>query len=139
MPDPKADDTKNVSEVKEVNKCGILVRKRAVIKRKITLLFNQCDKDGDIKYVHKSVSQLLEEVSVHDEQIIEQMCGDSEGEDLGENVETELCSQAEYHSEINSKLSNLKAKFDIPPDSSKKVESTGTNFDLKYTTPIESY
>ena len=93
-----------------------IVRKRAVIKRKITNLFSKiaaCD-DSKIKNVHKcSVLDHLVEVQEFDQEICSLYDSLLVSEDLPENYLSEIDNQSAYSINIKEELSKIST--DPPP------------------------
>ena len=86
-----------------------LVRRRGIIKRKITLLMKPSESELDSKYIHESVTVLLKEVSDFDNEIVEIMC-EHDNENAEAELDSELVSQADYHRSVNLKLNSYSPK-----------------------------
>ena len=102
-----------------------LVRKRAVVKRKITLNFTKLEAAGDM-YFSESIRNLMDEICSLDDDISNLYLGEDQSE-ISKQCDKELNSQVDYASEINLKLS----KFVSPVVKNVLSPSEATNCDLK--------
>ena len=110
----------------------VLVKKRAVLKRKITLLLAKTSIGTGIlsdKTIESSLVDQIEtiivEIEALDNKICEIMIEGDDDETISEDLDLELNRQTEYHADLKGKLALLKSG--LQPDSDKGA----SNFDLK--------
>ena len=125
------DDVKMDSE--EVKK---LIRKRAVIKRKITIAFKELGSNptaAEVKSHVILINKFLEQVANYDNDINELIClNSSDGEQFSSDEQKELDSQVKYAQSINVQLSDLKIPQDEKPNITDKPSLVKLNLpDLK--------
>ena len=104
-----------------------LVKQRAVIKRKITMMFNEAEAKGDESFSNiaaNKIKNLLEQITAVDTDLCNAYVeheGDSE--DISSEFDRELSNQSVYSLEISQRVSEL--ELSVPS------QNIGTNFDLK--------
>ena len=109
------------------------VTRRAVVKRKITLTFNQVEAE-DSAYSFENFISIIEnhllDIKALDEQINNLLCAFFEEDEDSEECNTELDNQTKYHLSTNEKLNKLKAHV-IDNSSTESVAGTVSDCNLK--------
>ena len=105
--------------------CRDLVRKRGLVKRKVTILLNNTESENFSNEINSVVSSLeahLSSIQEFDDQINDIIYEDLESKDadVSAKISTELDGQTTYFLDISDKISVFKRKLEVKPEVKKE-------------------
>lgn len=132
--DPPSTSGSKVKVTKVSANIQTLVRKRAVLKRKITLLLKNIDEtdQSKVKATKTMITRCLEEIEVFDSQISDAFEGSDDCDDEGFSTQlmAEIESQTKYSFDITAKLNQLESSISSSPVV-KNAKQNVSNCELK--------